>query len=63
MKSLFRFCAGVVLTLAFAVPAFAGHIPCPGITDPPPEERAAASTERVITETVVTLLQGILTVF
>jgi hypothetical protein len=62
MKHLFRLCAGVILTLAFAVPSFAGHIPCP-ITDPPPEGRTAATTESVITETVMTLMQSIMTVF
>lgn len=65
MKSLFRLCAGVVLTLAFAVPSFAGQIPCP-VTEPPPEERTAATTSETksaITETVITLMQSMLTVF
>ncbi len=61
MKRTSRFCAGVVLTLAFAYPAFAGHIPC-GVTEPPPppEGRTAVSTKSVITVSVITLLQSIM---
>jgi hypothetical protein len=59
MKRLSRFCAGVVLTLAFAYPAFAGQIPC-GVTEPPPEGRTAVSTKSIITETVITLFQSIM---
>jgi hypothetical protein len=61
MKRTSRFCAGVVLTLAFAYPTFAGHIPCPFTEPPPPpEERTAVSTKSVITETVITLFQSLM---
>lgn len=60
MKRLSRFGAGVVLTLAFAYPAFAGQIPCPFTEPPPPPEgRTAVSTKSIITETAITLLQSI----
>ena len=66
MKHLVRLCAGVVLTLAFALPAFAGQIPCPGITGPPtdPESRATTTGETGIevAEVAVTLLQDVLAV-
>ncbi|MDX6693221.1 MAG: hypothetical protein QOF02_824 [Blastocatellia bacterium] len=46
MRNLKRICAGMVLTLAFSLPAFAGQIPCDGIADPPPPPpTAAAATE------------------
>lgn len=46
MKHLYRICAGIVLTLVFALPTLAGQIPCPGITDqPPPSQTATATTE------------------
>ena len=69
MKSLKRFCAGVVLTLAFALPAFAGHIPC-GVTCVDPEH-AEATTETTVSEApeeatvdfLAVLLQGVLSVF
>lgn len=41
MKYLSRLCALVILTLSLTLSAYAGHIPCPGITDeppPPPQE-------------------------
>ncbi len=62
MKQLFRLCTGVVLTLVLSVSTFAGQIPCGGIVEPPPppEGRTAATTERVITETAITLLQRIM---
>ena len=36
MKSLRKFCAALVLTLAIAVPTFSGDISCPGQSTPPP---------------------------
>lgn len=44
MKALQRLCAGAVLMLALAAPAFAGHIPCPGVTDPPPPSTTQDAT-------------------
>jgi hypothetical protein len=46
MKHLYRVCAGIVLTLVFALPTLAGQMPCPGITDqPPPPQTETATTE------------------
>jgi len=70
MKHLFRLCAGVVLTMVFALPAFAGHIPC-GLTDPPPEERTmpdivetvdTSASDSGAVETITMLLQNMLSV-
>lgn len=66
MKHLYRICAGVVLMLALSIPAFAGQIPCGGITDPPPPPTETATTEgdgqisTGVVEAVITLLQGVL---
>ncbi|HEX8174698.1 MAG TPA: hypothetical protein VF543_06225 [Pyrinomonadaceae bacterium] len=46
MKPIVRFFAGIVLVLSFGLTTYAGHIPCPGITDEPP-----TSEETVISET------------
>lgn len=65
MRQINRFCAGLVLALAFALPTFAGHMPC-GITDPPPPpppQQAATITEDGLAEMVISLLQGVLSVF
>ena len=35
MKYLGRFCAGIILALSLTLSAYAGHIPCPGVTDEP----------------------------
>ena len=43
MKNLQRFCATVVLTLAFALTAFAGDISFPGATNPPPPSQSSAT--------------------
>jgi hypothetical protein len=45
MRYFKRVCAGVVLTLALGVYAFAGQTPCGGIADPPPPQTATATTE------------------
>ena len=45
MKNLRRLCAGLVLTLALAAPAFAGQVDCPGVTQPPPTEEATVAGE------------------
>jgi hypothetical protein len=64
MRHLYRICAGVVLTLVFALPTFAGQIPC-GVTDPPPPQTAAATTEDSgemsagVVEALVTLLRAV----
>lgn len=67
MKYLYRVCAGIVLTIVFALSTFAGQIPCGGIADPlPPPQTAAATTEdnsdssAGIVEALATLLQGVL---
>jgi hypothetical protein len=58
MKYIGKFCAVVVLTLSFTLPAYAGHIPCPGITDEPPSEEitAAGEMQNGITETVILIM-------
>jgi hypothetical protein len=70
MNNLRKFCAGLILTLALTVSAFAGHIECPGVVEPP---QATATEETVtgempngiestdtVTELVVSLLTTIL---
>jgi hypothetical protein len=44
MKNLRLLCATIVLTLAFALSAYAddGHAPCPAVTAPPPPPTATA---------------------
>ncbi|HEX8493007.1 MAG TPA: hypothetical protein VF658_09215 [Pyrinomonadaceae bacterium] len=65
MKHFYRGCAGVVLMLVLSVPAFAGQIPCGGITDPPPQTTEATTeadgqmTTGVV-EAAITLLQSVL---
>lgn len=66
MKHLYRICAGIVLTLVFALPTLAGQMPCPGITDPPPPQTTEATTEADgqmttgVVEAAMTLLQSVL---
>ncbi len=43
MKHLGRFCAGIVLALSLTLSAYAGHIPCPGITDEPQASEGTVS--------------------
>ena len=43
MKKLQQLCAAVVLTLVFALSAFAGEMGCPGVTSPPPDQPASAT--------------------
>jgi hypothetical protein len=45
MKYLRNFCAVAALTLSFTLSAYAGHIPCPGITEEPPSEEVTAAGE------------------
>jgi hypothetical protein len=45
MKYLGQFCAAVILTLSFALSTYAGHIPCPGITDEPQTQEVTAEGE------------------
>jgi len=45
MKYLGKFCAAVILTLSFTLSAYAGHIPCPGITNEQPSEEVTAAGE------------------
>jgi hypothetical protein len=37
MNKLQKFCAAVILTAIFTLSAFAGDIPMPGATNPPPQ--------------------------
>ena len=41
MNKLQKFCAAVILTAIFTLSAFAGDIPMPGVTDPPPQRDLA----------------------
>jgi hypothetical protein len=62
MKDFQRLCAGAVLVLALAVPALAGHIPCPGVAPPPPEETATTQGQIPcpVTADVIAALYGLL---
>jgi hypothetical protein len=74
MKYLSRLCAGVILALSLTLSAYAGHIPCPGITDEPPTTTQATATEETavgemqngaestdpVTEFLLSMLGGIL---
>jgi hypothetical protein len=44
MKKLQQLCATVVLTLAFALSAFAGDMSFPGVTAPPPPPQQSSAT-------------------
>lgn len=60
MKHFRQLCAGMVLTLSLALPAFAGHIPC-GNDDPPPPP---PTTQSVTMDGIaVSLLQSVLALF
>jgi hypothetical protein len=41
MNKLQKFCAAVILTAIFTLSAFAGDIPMPGVTNPPPQRDLA----------------------
>jgi hypothetical protein len=45
MNKLQKFCAAVILTAIFTLSAFAGDIPMPGVTNPPPPQRDLATGE------------------
>jgi heme/copper-type cytochrome/quinol oxidase subunit 4 len=45
MNNLRKFCAGLILIIALTVPAFAGHIECPGVVEPPPPETESVMGE------------------
>ena len=67
MNNLRRFCAGLILTLALTVSAFAGNIECGGVVgQPPPEETAAGEMQNgveytdPVTELAISLLTTIL---
>jgi hypothetical protein len=65
MTDLKRLCAGFVLTLTLALPALAGHIPCPGEAPPPPppESSAEATAEGDMSAGVMAVLLNLLSVF
>lgn len=65
MKYLYRICAGVVLTLVFALPTLAGQMPCDVIADPPPPPATATTegdgeTSDGVVDVLVTLLLSVL---
>ena len=64
MKNLRRLCAGLVLTLALAVPAFAGQMNCPGITQEPPQPEQASTSEAEygVTDVILSVLETVLSV-
>jgi type IV secretory pathway VirB2 component (pilin) len=78
MKTLRRLCAALVLTLALALSAFGGEI-ATGVTAPPPPPQATATGEisttvtgdiatgvtvtDPVTETLLSLLQSLLSLF
>lgn len=45
MKTLQRFCATAVLTLALTLSAFAGDMSAPGVVNPPPPPPASTTGE------------------
>jgi hypothetical protein len=49
MKQPRRFCAGVILALSLTLSAYAGHIPCPGITDDQSGTTQETTTEETAT--------------
>jgi hypothetical protein len=66
MRDLKRICAGIVLALCFALPTFAGQMPCGGIADPPPPPQTATATTEAngemstgVVETVMTFLLSV----
>jgi hypothetical protein len=65
MKRLGRFCAGVILALSLTLPAYAGHIPCPGVTDEPQttEATAAGDISCGLTDDLANLLLSLLSLF
>ncbi len=64
MRYFYRVCTAAVLTLVFALPTFAGQMPCPGITDqPPPSEAQTMDETGEVFDVVMTLMQGVLSVF
>ena len=68
MNNLRRLCAGFILTLALAAPAFAGQMDCPGITQQPPPTEVTVAGEMpngvestgTVTETVFSLIVTVL---
>jgi hypothetical protein len=73
MKNFRKFFATTVLTLVVAFPAFAGEILLPGVIDQPPPPPQSAVTGNIqtpgvsaldpVTETALSLLQSILSIF
>lgn len=65
MKDLKRLCAGFVLTLALALPALAGQIPCPGAAPPPPPPESAteATAKGDMSAGLMAVLLSLLSVF
>jgi len=58
MKYLSKICGVAALSLSFTLSTYAGHIPCPGITDEPPSEEvtAAGETPNNITDVLLIML-------
>lgn len=68
MKYLRRLCAGVGLMLVFALPTFAGQIPC-GVTEEPSQvacseaSKATVGTRVVTVDVIAKVLGGVLPIF
>jgi hypothetical protein len=65
MSHLRRFCAVFTLVCAFSFSAYAGNIPCPGVTSEPPEQTTTAEETEgdmnfPITEIIVTVIDSVL---
>lgn len=77
MKTLQQSCAVMVLTLALAFSVFAGQIPTPGVTNPTPQQSSVTGEISIpgdmstpgmsaldpVTEAVLGLLQGLMSLF
>jgi hypothetical protein len=62
MKNLRQLCAGLMLVMVFALPAFAGEIDC-GLTgpqSPQPTVTATGQMDTTLIEAAVSLIQSIL---
>jgi hypothetical protein len=63
MNRLQKFCAATCLTLIFALSTFAGEIGCPYVPPPPPppdQQMAAAGDNDTLMQSVLVLVQNIL---
>jgi hypothetical protein len=58
MKNLRQLCAGAILILTLAVFTYAddGHVPCPGVTAPPPMATISGDILQPIVETIAAVV-------